>query len=124
LGGGTVAYANVPNVWSTGDVLTAADLNENLAAIDNRVVQVFAWTTTTAQATGVETVPLEGEQTITFSTAGTYRVVLNANTIRDSNATSEAFWRLGGTAQRLDPFDIEGFFGGDPGLIRLPEPVA
>jgi hypothetical protein len=47
LGGGAVAYANVPITWTDGDTLTAADLNLNfngldtdIAALDQRVVTV------------------------------------------------------------------------------------
>jgi hypothetical protein len=36
-GAGAVAYAGVPNIWKSGDVLNAAALNENFDSIDKRV---------------------------------------------------------------------------------------
>jgi hypothetical protein len=40
LGGGAVAYANVPHSWADGDTLSAADLNGNFSALDQRVTTV------------------------------------------------------------------------------------
>jgi hypothetical protein len=37
LGGGALAYANVPKTWAPGETLTAADLNGNFSALDARV---------------------------------------------------------------------------------------
>jgi hypothetical protein len=49
LGGGAVAYANVPHTWKDGDLLTAKDLNGNfddldgrVAALDQRITKVEA----------------------------------------------------------------------------------
>jgi hypothetical protein len=42
LAGAAVAYASVPNIWKSGDVLNAAALNENFDSIDKRVVALEA----------------------------------------------------------------------------------
>jgi hypothetical protein len=40
LGGGAVAYANVPHTWKDGDVLRAEDLNEDFEAHERQVSAV------------------------------------------------------------------------------------
>lgn len=40
LGGGAVAYAKVQHTWADGDTLSAADLNGNFNALDQRVTMV------------------------------------------------------------------------------------
>src|SRR5579862_2553811 len=37
MGAAAIAYASVPRTWNDGDTLTAADLNGNFSALDNRV---------------------------------------------------------------------------------------
>jgi hypothetical protein len=40
LGGGAVAYANVPHTWKDGDVLKADELNENFTGLESDVANL------------------------------------------------------------------------------------
>jgi hypothetical protein len=51
LGAGGVAYASLPHTFASGEVLTAANLNNNLQSLDTRVTALEAATVTVVTAT-------------------------------------------------------------------------
>ncbi|MFO0614791.1 MAG: hypothetical protein U0414_19545 [Polyangiaceae bacterium] len=101
-----------PAAFSKNESLSSVKMNANFTDLDDRLARfeapkVFEWSSVDA-VSGVETDPAEGVETVTFANAGTYRVTLNAQVIKDAPNPSSIRWALGGSATRLDPFDMDG----------------
>jgi hypothetical protein len=54
LGSGALAYANVPTVWKSGDLLKVADMNGNFSAVDKRLAALED------PYVGVTSIPVQG----------------------------------------------------------------
>lgn len=105
-----MAFAAPLHVWNNGDALHATDLNGNFSSVESllKPTPFFAWTMVVASTSATETFAPEGQQTITFSQAGFYRITLDTQVIHDGGTASVVEWYIGGSATRLDPYSMEG----------------
>lgn len=121
---GVGAARGTPKIFEAGKTIKASEMNANFKELHDRLTAVevepvlFDWTPLTVSTSGVAQAPLEGEETVVFGEPGTYRITLNAQIIYDIPGSAGLDWLLGGTATRLDPFDMEG-----GSKIHLPVPA-